>query len=216
LVLKIIFSILKSLSLERKLLKYERKLWSFGIENIAGIDEAGRGPLAGPVVAASVILPKDYFNAEINDSKVLTVKKRDELYEVIIKEARSYGVGIVDNNVIDEINILNATFKAMKISIQNLSIKPDYLLIDGNRFCEIDIPCKLIVKGDSTSLSIAAASIIAKVTRDRIMIKLTEEYPEYNLSKHKGYGTKEHVELIKKYGRSLIHRKSFKLKGIDY
>ena len=198
------------------MLKYERKLWNSGIVNIAGIDEAGRGPLAGPVVAAAVIFPKGYFNKEIKDSKVLTARKRDELFEVIIKDARSYSVGIVDSLVIDEINILNATFKAMKISIESLSIKPDYLLIDGNQFCEINIPHELIVKGDSKSVSIAAASIIAKVTRDRIMVKLSEEYPEYNLSKHKGYGTKEHIYLIKKYGRSEIHRESFKLKGIDY
>ena len=204
------------MNLEGKLLKYERKLWNSGIVNIAGIDEAGRGPLAGPVVAAAVIFPKGYFNKEIKDSKVLTARKRDELFEVIIKDARSYSVGIVDSLVIDEINILNATFKAMKISIESLSIKPDYLLIDGNQFCEINIPHELIVKGDSKSVSIAAASIIAKVTRDRIMVKLSEEYPEYNLSKHKGYGTKEHIYLIKKYGRSEIHRESFKLKGIDY
>jgi ribonuclease HII len=216
LVLKIIFSILKSFNLERELLEYEKKHWDSGVIHIAGIDEAGRGPLAGPVVAAAVIFPREYFNDEIQDSKKLTVKKRDQLFEVIIKNAFSYGIGIVDNNIIDEINILNATFRAMKISLEGLSIKPDYLLIDGNRFCDIDIPCELIVRGDSKSMSIAAASILAKVTRDRIMIQLTEKYPEYNLSKHKGYGTKEHIGLIKKYGRSAIHRKSFKLKGIDY
>jgi len=216
LVLKIIFSIFKSFNLERELLEYENRLWKSGIENIAGIDEAGRGPLAGPVVAASVIFYKGYYNDEIQDSKKLSAKKRSELYNVIIKDARSYSIGIVDNSVIDEINILQATYKAMQISVDKLSIKPDFLLVDGNRFYDTEIPNELIVKGDSKSLSIAAASILAKVTRDRIMLEMTDKYPEYNLEKHKGYGTREHVELIKKYGRSAIHRRSFKLKGIDY
>lgn len=215
-VLKIIFSILKSFNLVKKLLEFENKLWKSGYRFIAGIDEAGRGPLAGPVVAAAVVFPIGYYNDEINDSKKLTAKKRNELFEIIKNDAYFSGVGIVDNDIIDDINILNATFLAMKLALKNLAERPDFLLIDGNRFCEIDIPHQLIVKGDSRSLSIAAASIIAKVTRDRIMVQITDDYPEYNLAKHKGYGTKEHIAMIKKYGRSPIHRKSFLLRGIDY
>jgi len=215
LVLKIIFSILKSLK-NNFMLFYEKKLWSSGINNIAGIDEAGRGPLAGPVVAASVILPVDYYNSEIKDSKKLTPKKRDKLFEVITRDAVSYGIGIVDNYEIDRINILEATMKAMQISINNLNVIPDYILVDGNHFFNCEINYKLIIKGDSKSLSIAAASILAKVTRDRLMNDYTINYPEYNFSKHKGYGTKEHINLIKKFGKSPIHRKSFLVKGIDY
>ena len=198
------------------MLFYEKKLWSSGINNIAGIDEAGRGPLAGPVVAASVILPVDYYNSEIKDSKKLTPKKRDKLFEVITRDAVSYGIGIVDNYEIDRINILEATMKAMQISINNLNVIPDYILVDGNHFFNCEINYKLIIKGDSKSLSIAAASILAKVTRDRLMNDYTINYPEYNFSKHKGYGTKEHINLIKKFGKSPIHRKSFLVKGIDY
>ena len=198
------------------MLFYEKKLWSSGINNIAGIDEAGRGPLAGPVVAASVILPVDYYNSEIKDSKKLTPKKRDKLFEVITRDAVSYGIGIVDNYEIDRINILEATMKAMQISINNLNVIPDYILVDGNHFFNCEINYKLIIKGDSKSLSIAAASILAKVTRDRLMNDYTINYPEYNFSKHKGYGTKEHIHLIKKFGKSPIHRKSFLVKGIDY
>lgn len=198
------------------MLFYEKKLWSSGINNIAGIDEAGRGPLAGPVVAASVILPVDYYNSEIKDSKKLTPKKRDKLFEVITRDAVSYGIGIVDNYEIDRINILEATMKAMQISINNLNVIPDYILVDGNHFFNCEINYKLIIKGDSKSLSIAAASILAKVTRDRLMNDYTINYPEYNFSKHKGYGTKEHINLIKRFGKSPIHRKSFLVKGIDY
>jgi ribonuclease HII len=198
------------------MLFYEKKLWSSGFNNVAGIDEAGRGPLAGPVVAASVILPVDYFNNEINDSKKLTLKKREKLFDVITHDALSYGIGVVDNFEIDRINILQATMKAMQISINNLEIKPDYILVDGNHFFNCEIDYQLIIKGDSKSLSIAAASILAKVTRDRLMDYFTVDYPEYNFSKHKGYGTKEHIHLIKKFGKSPIHRKSFLVKGIDY
>ncbi len=196
--------------------EFEKELWNNGFKHLAGIDEAGRGPLAGPVVAAAVVFPVGYNNYEINDSKKLSAKKREKLFDIIIHDALSVGVGSIDNEIIDKINILKATFLAMKMAIEELAFKPDYLLIDGNKFCEYKIPYKLIVKGDSKSVSIAAASIIAKVTRDRIMVNLTKDYPEYNLSKHKGYGTKEHIEMIKKYGRSPIHRKSFLLNGIDY
>lgn len=197
------------------MLFHEKNLWKLGYKNIAGIDEAGRGPLAGPVVAAAVILPVDYYHSEINDSKKISPQKREKLYNIIINDAIDFAVGIVSNTEIDSLNILQATFKAMKLAIDNLKIKPDFLLIDGNRFCDSSISYKLIIKGDSKSLSIAAASIIAKVTRDKIMNDLTIMYPEYNFSKHKGYGTKEHIELIKKYGRSPIHRTSFLVKGLD-
>ncbi len=198
------------------MLEFECKIWNAGLKKIAGVDEAGRGPLAGPVVAAAVIFPEGYYNDDINDSKKLSPAKREKLYDVICRNAVCYNVAMIDNNIIDEINILNATFAAMKSAIRGLVCKPDHLLIDGNRFCEFDIPFSLIVKGDSKSISIAAASILAKVTRDRIMNELTFEYPEYKLAKHKGYGTKEHIELIKYFGKSPIHRKSFLLKGIDY
>ena len=198
------------------MLTFETKLWGNGFENVAGVDEAGRGPLAGPVVAAAVIFHSQYFNDSVNDSKKLTKRKRNELYNVLVNEAIAWGVGIVDNFMIDTINILNATFQAMQQAISLLTVKPDFILVDGNRFYKCNIPYKPIVKGDSKSFTIAAASIIAKVTRDKIMESYSEKYPLYNFNKHKGYGTREHIELIKKYGRTEIHRNSFKLAGIDY
>lgn len=179
--------------------KYEQELNKQNITLIAGIDEAGRGPLVGPVVAAAVILPFNYKNNEINDSKKLSEKKREELFDIINKEALSIGISIINNKIIDEINILNATKLAMKEAINNLSIKPEHILIDAVKL-DIDIPSQNIIKGDAKSISIAAASIIAKVTRDRIMINLDKQFPEYGFKKHKGYPTKKHLENIEKYG----------------
>lgn len=179
--------------------KYEHELNNKNITLIAGIDEAGRGPLVGPVVAAAVILPFNYKNNEINDSKKLSEKKREELFDIINKDALSIGISIINNKIIDEINILNATKLAMKEAINNLNIKPEHILIDAVKL-DIDIPSQSIIKGDAKSISIAAASIIAKVTRDRIMINLDKQFPEYGFKKHKGYPTKKHLENIEKYG----------------
>lgn len=176
---------------------------------ICGIDEAGRGPLAGPVVAGAVILPKDDDILYLNDSKQLSATKRDELFDEIKAKAVSYGVGIVSWERIDEINILNATYEAMQMAISQLSNKPDILLNDAVTIPNVDIKQVPIIKGDAKSASIAAASIIAKVTRDRIMEEYDKEYPEYGFAKHKGYGSKEHIEAIKKYGPCKIHRKTF-------
>jgi len=198
------------------MLSFEKRLWKSGFENIAGVDEVGRGPLAGPVVAVAVIFPSKYFNDSVNDSKKLTPKRRNELYNVLVNEAITWGIGIVDNFIIDTVNILNATLQAMQKAINLLTVKPDFILVDGNRFYKCNVPYKTIVKGDTKSFTIAAASIIAKVTRDKIMEGYSEKYPLYNFHKHKGYGTREHIELIKKYGRTEIHRTSFKLAGIDY
>ena len=178
-------------------------------EFICGIDEAGRGPLAGPVVAGAAILPKDCRILYINDSKKLSAKKRDELYDEIREKALSFGVGIIDHERIDEINILQATYEAMRTAISSLSIKPDILLNDAVRIPKIDIPQEPIIKGDAKSQSIAAASILAKVTRDRIMEAYALIYPEYGFEKNKGYGSAEHIAAIKKYGPCPIHRKSF-------
>lgn len=193
----------------KEMLKIEDSLYSEGYEYICGIDEAGRGPLCGPVVAAAVILPKDKYIEGVNDSKKLSPKKREKLYDDIKKEAISVGIGIVDVDIIEEINILNATKLAMIKAIKDLKIKPDYLLIDGNQLIDIDIEKQTVVSGDAKSESIAAASIIAKVTRDRMLINFDKLYPEYGFAKHKGYGTKIHIEAIKKYGLTPIHRKSF-------
>ena len=197
------------------MLKIEDSLYSEGYEYICGIDEAGRGPLCGPVVAAAVILPKDKYIEGVNDSKKLSPKKREKLYDDIKKEAISVGIGIVDVDIIEEINILNATKLAMIKAVKDLKIKPDYLLIDGNQLIDIDIEKQTVVSGDAKSESIAAASIIAKVTRDRIMRQWDEVYPQYGFAKHKGYGTKMHIEAIKKYGLTPIHRKSFCKKFVE-
>lgn len=196
--------------MKSNLLKYERELYKNNITLIAGVDEAGRGPLCGPVVAAAVILPKNYKLEGLNDSKQLTEKKREEFYDILQKEAISIGVGVVDANIIDEINILEASRNAMYIALGNLNITPEYILSDAMSLNDIDIPSRPIIHGDALSLSIAAASVIAKVTRDHIMYELDKKYPEYNLKKHKGYPTKEHLELIKKYGVISEYRKTFK------
>ena len=176
---------------------------------ICGIDEAGRGPLAGPVVAGAVVLPKDCRILYVNDSKKLSEKKREMLYDVILNEAVSVGVGIVSPERIDEINILNATYEAMREAINNLTVKPDILLNDAVTIPGVDIEQVPIIKGDAKSLSIASASIIAKVTRDRLMYHYDELYPEYGFAKHKGYGTKLHTNVLKEIGPCPIHRKTF-------
>ena len=188
--------------------EFENELYNNEINFIAGIDEVGRGPLVGPVVTAAVILPKDFYDERINDSKKLTEKKRELLYDVIMENALSVGIGISSPEVIDEINILNATKKAMIEAINNLSVKPQHLLIDAVKL-DIDIPQTSIIKGDAKSESIAAASIIAKVTRDRMMVELDKKYPMYDFKHNKGYGTKKHIEALYKYGPLKEHRKSF-------
>ncbi|MDD6272180.1 MAG: ribonuclease HII [bacterium] len=188
--------------------EYENELYDKGIEYIAGVDEVGRGPLIGNVVCACVILPKDYYNEDIKDSKKLSEKKREMLYDVIMENAISVGIGESNEEVIDEINILQATKRAMKQAIDNCSIKPEHVLIDAVKL-DLDIPSTSIIKGDAKSQTIAAASIIAKVTRDRQMIELARIHPEYDLDKNKGYGTKKHIDAIKKYGLLKEHRKTF-------
>ena len=192
-----------------KMTEFERACCAGGFRHIAGIDEAGRGPLAGPVVAAAVILEEGVLIPGVNDSKKLSEAKREYLYDEIKAKALSVGVGIVDEKIIDEVNILNATYMAMKKALEGLSVKPDYILLDAVTLKDIAIPQKGIIKGDSLSLSIAAASIIAKVERDRIISAYDEVYPEYNFGKHKGYGTKEHIECIKRLGLLPIHRRTF-------
>ncbi len=180
------------------------------VKYICGIDEAGRGPLAGPVVVASVIMPKDSMIEGVNDSKKVSEKKREKLYEEITNTAIAWGVGIIDQREIDEINILNATKKGLTNSLKELEIKPDLILVDAlTNIDTLGIPYRSIIKGDAKSYSIAAASIIAKVTRDRIMRQWDELYPEYGFEKHKGYGTKMHIDAIKEYGPCPLHRKSF-------
>lgn len=177
---------------------------------VCGVDEAGRGPLAGPVCAAAVILPDNAVIEGLNDSKKLSEKKREELFEVVKEIAVSWSVAFATVEEIEQHNILNATFIAMNRAIDGLDIKPDFALIDGNRIPkDIKIPCETVVKGDSISMSIAAASILAKVTRDRLMLELDEKYPIYEFKKHKGYGTALHMDLIRKYGPSECHRPSF-------
>lgn len=188
--------------------EYENELYNKGIKYIAGVDEVGRGPLVGPVVTAAVILPVDFYDERINDSKKVTEKKREVLYDVIMENAVSVGIGMSSSEVIDEINILEATKKAMKEALNNLSVKPEHVLIDAVKL-DIDIPSTPIIKGDAKSQSIAAASIIAKVTRDRMMYELDKEHPEYDFAHNKGYGTKKHIEAIRKYGILKEHRKSF-------
>ncbi len=188
--------------------EFENELYESGIKYIAGIDEVGRGPLVGPVVTAAVILPKDFYDERINDSKKLTEKKREQLYDVIMENAVSVGIGISSEDVIDDINILEATKKAMIEAVNNLSVKPEHLLIDAVKL-NVDIPQTSIIKGDAKSESIAAASIIAKVTRDRMMIELDKEHPEYDFKHNKGYGTKKHIDAIEKYGILKEHRKTF-------
>lgn len=182
---------------------------SLGLNVICGVDEAGRGPLAGPVCAAAVILPKHLQIPGLNDSKKLTDKKRRELFPVIQQQAIAYGIGLASEAEIDEINILQATFLAMRRALSQLSIRPEIALIDGNRETDFGLPVKTVVKGDSLSANIAAASVLAKVTRDNIMVELAQQYPEYGFEIHKGYGTKAHYEALRTYGPSPIHRRSF-------
>ncbi len=191
------------------MLEIEEGLYSKGYNFVCGVDEAGRGPLCGPVVAAAVILKKDDKIEGVNDSKKLSEKKREEVYEKIMENAIAVGVGMSDVDVIEEVNILNATKMAMKQAIDNLKQQPDYVLIDGNQMIDIKFDGQTVVHGDAKSESIAAASIIAKVTRDRMLIQWDKEYPEYGFAKHKGYGTKAHIQAIEKYGLTPLHRPSF-------
>lgn len=195
--------------MNQKLKTFDKKYFNKAIKYLAGIDEAGRGPLAGPVVAAAVIFKKNTIIKNINDSKQLTEKQREELFDKIIKKALSYSVSIIDHSTIDEVNILNASMLAMKQAVEVLKVKPDLILVDGNRKFSSVIPVIPIVKGDSKSFSIAAASIIAKVTRDRLMKTLAIDYPEYLWERNKGYPTKQHREIIKEIGPSPLHRKTF-------
>jgi ribonuclease HII len=190
-------------------LYFEKKLWQQGYQFIAGVDEAGRGPLAGAVYACAIIFEKDYIIEEVKDSKKLTAKKREELAAIIKEHALSSAIGTASEKEIDQINIRQASFLAMRRAIDNLQIKPDYLLIDGCDLPDSDIPSQGVIKGDDLSFTIAAASIIAKVSRDATMKDLNKKYPQYKLAKNKGYGTREHIEAIKKYGITPIHRKSF-------
>lgn len=192
---------------------YETQAHNEGFNVVCGVDEAGRGPLAGPVFAAAVILPENYSHEILNDSKKLSEKKRDLVYDDIIKDALFWSVGIATEKEIDDINILNATFLAMKRAVDGLNVKPDLAYIDGNRYPNTGVKEITIVKGDSKCMSVAAASIIAKVSRDRFMMEMDEKYPQYQFSKHKGYGTKLHYEMIKQFGVSEIHRRTF-LKNI--
>lgn len=180
-----------------------------GFNVICGVDEAGRGPLAGPVYAAAVILPSDCVIEGLNDSKKLTEKKREALFDEIKEKALAYGIASADEKEIDEINILNATFIAMKRAIDSLSVKPDLALIDGNQKPHTDIEEVTVIKGDAKSMSIAAASVLAKVSRDRFMLEMAEKYPQYEFARHKGYGTKLHYEKIAQYGVCDIHRRTF-------
>lgn len=190
-------------------LEFEKEALAKGYKSICGVDEAGRGPLAGPVCAAAVILPEGVIIEGVNDSKKLSEKKRESLFDVIREQALSYSIAYATVDEIEEINILNATMLAMRRAIDGLDIKADYAMIDGNKIPPIDIDAECIVKGDAKSMSIACASILAKVSRDRLLYKYAEEYPMYGFDKHKGYGTKVHREAILKYGPCPYHRKSF-------
>ncbi len=187
----------------------ENELIASGYSAVCGVDEAGRGPLAGPVCAAAVILPQGLEIPGLNDSKKLSEKQRDRLYDLIVEKALSYGIAFGSVDEIEEHNILEATFIAMNRAINSLAVKPDFAIIDGNRNKGIEIPSRAIVKGDGRCASIAAASILAKVTRDRYMLKAAEDYPQYHFEKHKGYGTKLHYEALREFGPSPIHRPSF-------
>jgi ribonuclease HII len=189
-------------------MRYERKLKKEGYKYIAGVDEVGRGPLCGPVVTCACILPDNYSLPGLTDSKKLSEKKREELYEILIKDC-IYSIGIKDEKRIDEINIREATIEAMYEAINNLSVKPDYVLIDAMDLPKLDMEYNAMIKGDFKSASISAASIIAKVTRDRMMIELDKKYPEYGYAKHKGYPTKDHIEAVKKYGVKDFYRMTF-------
>mgnify|MGYP001444562657 CR=1 FL=1 len=188
---------------------FEREAAAAGFQAVCGVDEAGRGPLAGPVYAAAVILPLEHAIEGINDSKKLSEKKRELLFDQITEQAEAFGIACASVEEIEEYNILNATYLAMKRAVEELEKKADFALIDGNRLPPLSIPAKAVVKGDSLSASIAAASILAKVSRDRFMLQMAELYPQYQFEKHKGYGTALHMQLIRDYGASPIHRRSF-------
>ena len=203
---------MKEKEIERltNLKKEENKLYEKNIKLICGIDEGGRGPLAGPVVVGAVILPENSFIEGVNDSKKVSEKKREKLYEEIVKESIDYSVGIVDQKTIDEINILNATKLGVKLALEGLKQKPEIIMVDAlNNIDTLGIPYISVIKGDAKNYCIAAASIIAKVTRDRIMREWDEVYPAYGFAKHKGYGTAEHIRIIKEIGPCILHRKSF-------
>lgn len=191
------------------MLNYEFKYILQGKKMIAGVDEAGRGPLAGPVSVAAVIMPLDKRIEGINDSKKLTANKREFLYEQIIETAICYQCILIDRNIIDDINILQATIKGMRDAVLNLDVEPDMVLVDAVKLNNLCYECEAIIKGDTLSYNIAAASIIAKVTRDRLMMEYSKTYPEYGFERHKGYGTKEHIKALKQYGATPIHRRSF-------
>lgn len=190
------------------LLEYEKELYKEDVSLIAGVDEVGRGPLCGPVVACACILPKNYQLEGLNDSKKVSEKKREKLYDILINDAISYGIGVVSPKRIDEINILEASKEAMKIAIKEMKQKPEHVLIDAVKL-DLEMPSTSIIKGDAKSASIAAASIIAKVTRDRMMVELDKIYPEYGYARHKGYPTKAHIEAVKKFGVKDFYRFTF-------
>ena len=189
---------------------FERMYHDRGYQRIAGVDEAGRGPLAGAVVAAAVILPKEGIGEELFDSKKISSKKRENLYESILSKALGIGIGVIGQEEIDLLNIFQATLKAMALAVKNLPSPPDFILIDGPQGLRLPVPQKAIRKGDQLSASIAAASIVAKVTRDQMMLELHQKYPQYNFAKHKGYGTKEHRTAIQRFGVCELHRKTFR------
>ena len=195
--------------------EFEQAARAAGFTSVCGVDEAGRGPLAGPVFAAAVILPEGCEIEGLNDSKKLSEKKREQLFDIIIEKAEAYSIASADEKEIDDINILQATFLAMKRAVEGLGKPADLALVDGNRTPPLSIPVKTVIKGDSLSPSIAAASILAKVSRDRFMYGLAREYPQYAFDQHKGYGTKLHYELIEKHGISPVHRRTFLKKIIN-
>lgn len=197
------------------MLEREQQLHAQGYALVAGVDEAGRGPLAGPVFAAAVILDEKDVIPQIRDSKKITEKKREELYDYIVEHARAYAVCCVDEKEIDRINILRATHKAMYEAVKKLSVQPDFVLIDGNSIGDMDVPHACVVKGDATVSCIAAASILAKVSRDRFVRAYEEQYPQYGFSQHKGYGTKAHIAAIREYGLCPVHRRSFTKKFVS-
>ena len=196
-------------------LEFEKEAAAKGYKAVCGVDEAGRGPLAGPLCAAAVILPENTIIEGVNDSKKLSEKKREALFDVIKEQALSYSIAFASVEEIEEMNILNATMLAMKRAVEELDVKADYAMIDGNRLPNLDIDSEFIIKGDAKSMSIACASILAKVSRDRLLYKYAEEFPEYSFDKHKGYGTKVHVEALKKYGPCKYHRLSFLTKILN-
>jgi ribonuclease HII len=194
------------------LLSLESDLWRKGFRTVGGVDEVGRGPLAGPVVAACVVFPQDFFLPGVNDSKKVTAKKRERLFDQILHAAHEVGIGIVGEKTIDSMNILNASLKAMRKAVKELKKEPEFILVDGNqRIPDLPLPQMPVIKGDSKSLSIAAASIVAKVIRDRIMFNCHRKYPEFSFAAHKGYATRAHVQALQAFGPCEIHRRSFKL-----